>query len=107
LAGGSACPTALSTTEELTKHELTSMAYGAVRRDILFAMDKGSKMRLTDRKDIGVGRPNGTIVYYAGCLVEEHADGSITLHGRAEDVHYPREQYTKWFLDDTQSDETR
>jgi serine/threonine protein kinase len=47
-------------------------------------------MRLTDRKDIGVGLPNGTIVYHVGCLVEEHADGSITLHGRAEDVHYQR-----------------
>jgi hypothetical protein len=70
-------------------------------------MDQGSKMRLTDRKDIGVGRPDGTIVYHAGCLVEEHADGSITLHGRAEDVHYPRAQFTKWFLDDPQSDEAR
>jgi hypothetical protein len=39
--------------------------------------------------------------------VEEHADGSITLHGRAGDVHYPREQYTKWFLDDTEPDEAR
>ena len=64
-------------------------------------------MRLTDRKDIGVGLANGTIVYHPGCLVEEHADGSITLHGRAQDVHYPRGQFTKWFLDDTQSDETR
>ena len=64
-------------------------------------------MRLTDRKDICVSRPNGTIVYHAGCLVEEHADGSITLHGRADDVHYPRAQYTKWFLDDPQTDETR
>ena len=64
-------------------------------------------MRLTDRKDIGVGLPNGTIVYHGGCLVEELADGSITLHGRAADVHYSREQYTKWFLDDAQSDETR
>jgi hypothetical protein len=70
-------------------------------------MDEGSKMRLTDRRDIGVGQPDGTIVYHAGCLVEEHADGSITLHGRAGDVHYPRAQYTKWFLDDPQSDETR
>ena len=39
--------------------------------------------------------------------VEEHADGSITLHGRAEDVHYQRGEYTKWFLDDTQTDERR
>jgi hypothetical protein len=74
---------------------------------MLGAMDKGSTMRLTDRKDIGVGRPDGTIVYHPGCLVEEHADGSITLHGRADDVHYPRAEYTKWFLDDPQTDETR
>jgi len=39
--------------------------------------------------------------------VEEHADGSITLHGRAEDVYYQRGQYTKWFLDETQTDERR
>ena len=64
-------------------------------------------MRLTDRKDIGVGRPDGTIVYHVGCLVEEHADGSITLHGRADDVHYSRAQFTKCFLDDPQTDETR
>jgi hypothetical protein len=74
---------------------------------MLGAMNEGSKMRLTDRKDIGVGLANGTVVYHGGCLVEEHSDGSITLHGRATDVHYPREQFTKWFLDDTQSDETR
>ena len=74
---------------------------------MLGAMHEGSIMRLTDRKDIGVGLPNGTIVYHVGCLVEEHADGSITLHGRAEDVHYQRTQYTKWFLDDTQTDERR
>ena len=43
----------------------------------------------------------------SACLVEEHADGSITLHGRIGDVHYQRDQYTKWFLDDTQSDESR
>ena len=74
---------------------------------MLGPMDKGSTMRLTDRKDIGVGRPDGTIVYHAGCLVEEHADGSITLHGRADDVHYSRAQFTKWFLDDPQTDETQ
>ena len=49
-------------------------------------------MRLTDRKDIGVGLRNETIVYHAACLVEEHADGGITLHGRGGDVHYPRDQ---------------
>jgi hypothetical protein len=38
--------------------------------------------------------------------VEEHADGSITLHGRAAEIHYPRAQYTKWFLDDAQTDGT-
>ena len=70
-------------------------------------MQDGSTIRLTDRKDIGVGRPNGTIVYYAACLVEEHSDGSITLHGRTEDVHYQRDQYTKWFLDETGADEPR
>jgi hypothetical protein len=86
---------------------LTGAVYRAVQHDMLGAMHDGSKMRLTDRKDIGVGRPNGTIVYHVGCLVEEHADGSITLHGRSEDVHYARDQYTKWFLDDTQTDETR
>ena len=58
-------------------------------------------MRLTDRKDIGVGLPNGTIAYHVACLVEEHADGSITLHGRGGDVHYLRDQYTKWFLDES------
>lgn len=73
----------------------------------LDAMHEGSIMRLTDRKDIGVGLPNGTIVYHAGCLVEERVDGSITLHGRAGDVHYRRDQYTKWFVDDTQTDEAR
>ena len=78
-----------------------------VHHDMLGAMHEGSKMRLTDRKDIGVGLPNGTIVYHVACLVEEHADGSITLHGRNGDVHYQRQQYTKWFLDDTQSDESR
>ena len=61
-------------------------------------------MRLTDR---GVGLPNGTIVYHGGCLVEEHSDGSITLHGRAADVHYQRAQYTKWFLDNAEGDETQ
>lgn len=64
-------------------------------------------MRLTDRKDIGVGLPDETIVYHAACLVEEHADGGITLHGRSGDVHYPRDRYTKWFVDDTQTDEAR
>jgi len=64
-------------------------------------------MRLTDRKDIGVGLANGTIVYHTACLVEEHADGGITLHGRTGDVYYSRVQYTKWFLDETQSDELR
>ena len=67
-------------------------------------MHEGSIIRLTDRKDIGVGLPNGTIVYHAECLVEERVDGSITLHGRAGDVHYQRDQYTKWFVDDTQTD---
>jgi hypothetical protein len=70
-------------------------------------MREGSIMRLTDRKDIGVGLRNETIVYHAACLVEEHADGGITLHGRRGDVHYPRDQYTKWFVDDTQTDEAR
>src|SRR3954454_21108981 len=50
-----------------------------VHHDMLGAMHEGSKMRLTDRKDIGVGLPNGTIVYHVACLVEEHVDGSITL----------------------------
>src|ERR1039457_5419106 len=67
----------------------------ALPRDMLGAMNEGSKMRLTDRKDIGVGVLNGTIVYHDGCLVEEHSDGSITLHGRAADVHYQRAQYTR------------
>jgi len=74
---------------------------------MLGQMHEGSIIRLTDRRDIGVGLPNDTIVYHTGCLVEEHADGSITLHGRGEDVHYPAGHYTKWFLDDTQTDETR
>jgi hypothetical protein len=74
---------------------------------MLGAMNEGSKMRLTDRKDIGVGLLNGTIVYHDGCLVEEHSDGSITLHGRAADVHYQRAQYTKWFLDDAEGDGTQ
>ena len=64
-------------------------------------------MRLTDRKDIGVGLTNGTIVYHAACLVEEHADGSITLHGRTGDVTYARDQYRKWFLDENGGDETK
>lgn len=64
-------------------------------------------MRLTDRKDIGVGLPNGTIVYHAGCLVEEHADGSITLHGRTGDVYYMRGEFTKWFLDENGGDGTQ
>ena len=68
------------------------------------AMRDGSKIRLTDRKDIGVGLPDGTSVYHTGCLVEEHDDGSITLHGRAGDVHYTRPQYTKWFVDESPTD---
>ena len=74
---------------------------------MLGPMHDGSIMRLTDRKDICVGLPNGTIAYHAACLVEENVDGSITLHGRVADSHYPRDAYTKWFLDDTQTDETR
>jgi len=69
-------------------------------------MNDGSIMRLTDRKDIGVGLSSGSIVYHAACLVEEHADGGITLHGRKGDVHYSRDEYTKWFLDDNGSDDT-
>ena len=74
---------------------------------MLGAMHEGSIMRLTDRKDIGVGLPNGTIAYHVGCLVEEHADGGITLHGRKGDVHYSRDEYTKWFLDENGSDDSR
>ena len=34
---------------------------------MLGAMDVGSKMRLTDRKDIGVGRPDGRFATSRSC----------------------------------------
>ena len=64
-----------------------------------------SRFRFQSRRDVCVGLPNGTIKLYPACFIEEHLDGSITLHARDKSIEYRRHEFREWFLDDIQIEE--
>ena len=57
------------------------------------------------RRDLCVNWPDGRIKHHPACFIEEREDGSIVLYGRGTETTYAREEYRRWFLDDTQIEE--